>query len=324
MSTPRQHSSSVALSAGSADRAGQALVSQRTALLGAAINILLVIGKLAAGIFGHSHALIADAVESLTDLAGSVIVWGGLKIGARPPDSTHPYGHGKAEGIAVLAVAALLIAAAVWIAVEAVHQIKTPHSTPAPFTLLVLVGVVVVKELLFRVIHRVGDRADSGAVRADAWHHRADAITSLAAFIGISVSLAGARFGSPRVQWETADDWAALFASAIILYNALNLVKIALRELMDAADPADLQRVIEPASRIALSVPGVRAVEKTLARKSGAAYHLDMHVQVDPQMPVAEAHAVGGRVRAAVRTGLANVRDVLIHIEPYTDSPTGR
>lgn len=294
--------------------------TQRATLIGAAVNIALAIAKLLAGIVGHSHALIADALESLTDIAGSLIVWSGLRIGALPPDDDHPYGHGKAEALGGLVVSVMLFGAGVWIAVESVHQIRSPHNAPAPFTLIVLVAVVLVKESLFRFARRVARETDSGAIVVDAWHHRADAITSVAAFIGISVAIAGRRWlQHMNVRWEAADDYAALFASAIILYNAYNLLKIPLRELMDAAAPEDRQKAIDPAIAIALAIPGVRKIEKTFARKSGAGYFLDMHVQVEPTMNIRDAHIVSGKVRAAIRTQLPNVRDVLIHIEPYED-----
>lgn len=297
--------------------------TQRATLIGAAVNIALAITKLLAGIVGHSHALIADALESLTDIAGSLIVWSGLRIGAMPPDEDHPYGHGKAEALGGMIVSVMLFGAGVWIAIESVHQIRSPHSAPAAFTLFVLVGVVIIKEGLFRFARRVSRETNSGAVEVDAWHHRADAITSVAAFIGISIALLGPRF-LPHIsaRWEAADDWAALFASAIILYNAFNLLKVPLRELMDAAHPEDRQRAIDPARQIALSIPGVRHVEKTLSRKSGTAYFLDMHVQVDPAMNIRDAHIVGGKVRAAIRAQLPTVRDVLIHIEPFEEAGT--
>lgn len=286
------------------------------ATVGAVVNIALALGKLAAGIVGHSHALIADAVESLTDLIGSVIVFGGLHIASRPPDHNHPYGHGKAEAVAGLIVSGLLLGAGVWIAVSSVHEIRTPHSMPEPWTLVVLVVVVGVKEAMFRWALRVSRRTGSGAVEVDAWHHRADAITSVAAFIGISVALLGKRWGHADIAWETADDWAALFAAAIILYNAYKLLSVPLHELMDAASPADTQRVVGPAKAVALSVEGVERIEKVMARKSGTGYFLDMHVQVDPLMPVRDAHAVGGRVRSRIKAEIDAVRDVLIHVEP--------
>ncbi|HMN40080.1 MAG TPA: cation diffusion facilitator family transporter [Phycisphaerales bacterium] len=295
--------------------------TRRITLIGLLVNIFLGLVKLIAGIFGHSGALIADAIESLADIAGSLVIWSGLAIGSLPADEDHPYGHGKAEGLAGLAVAGLVFAAGVGIAVKAVHDIRTPHEIPARFTLLVLISVVIIKYALFVAARRVARREGSVAVEVDAGHHVADAITSLAAAVGISVAIFGPRwFGGTGIAgfgWETADDWAALFASFIILYNAVSLARIPLRELMDQSTPEDEQRVIRPAREIARQVEGVREIEKLQARKSGGGYWLEMHVQVDPTMPVREAHIVGGKVRATIRAEMPVVRDVHVHIEPH-------
>lgn len=287
-------------------------------LIGLGVNITLALGKLICGIVGHSGALIADAIESLADIAGSLVIWSGLTIGSIPADDDHPYGHGKAEALAGLVVALMVVAASVGIAVKAVHDIRTPHTSPAMFTLAVLVLVVVIKTVMFFAARRVAHEAGSGAVEVDAFHHVSDAITSLAAFVGITIALFGSRwFAASGWRWETADDWAALFAAGVILYNGISLGRIPLRELMDAAHPDDVRRAIDPARTVAMSIEHVRAVEKVRARKSGSGFWLDMHVQVDPDMPVRDAHAVGGRVRAAVRTRVSGVRDVLVHIEPF-------
>lgn len=300
------------------------LRAQRIAVVGMLVNIALAGTKLVAGLLGHSYALVADAVESMTDILGSVVIWSGLKIGARPADENHPWGHGKAESLAALVVAAMVIAAGIGIAVKSIHEIITPHHAPAPFTLAVLVIVIITKEFLFRRVLTVAREEDSGAVTVDAWHHRADAITSTAAFIGISVALFGERFfggtsaaAGAASRWASADDYAALLAAAIILYNGWLLMRIPLHELMDADTPGAADSVIEPARRIALAIDGVRGIEKTRARKSGSRSFLEMHVEVDPQMPVREAHIIGGRVRAAIRNEHPRIADVLVHIEPF-------
>ncbi|MBY0313628.1 MAG: cation diffusion facilitator family transporter [Phycisphaerales bacterium] len=295
--------------------------SRAITLVGLGVNVALALVKLLSGILGHSGALVADAIESLADIAGSLVIWSGLAIGSRPADDDHPYGHGKAEALAGLVVAIMVVAAGVGIAVKAVHDIRTPHTSPALFTLAVLVAVVVIKTGMFIAARRVAKAEGSGAVEVDAFHHVSDAITSLAAFLGITVALFGSRwFATVGWRWETADDWAALVAAGVILYNGLSLGRIPLRELMDATHPDDVQRAIEPARRVAMEIEHVRAIEKVRARKSGSGFWLDMHVQVDPDMPVRAAHAVGGRVRAAVRTKVPGVRDVLVHIEPYGPS----
>ena len=307
------------------------LRAQRIAVVGLLVNIALAATKLVAGLVGHSYALVADAVESMSDILGSVVIWGGLRIGARPADENHPWGHGKAESLAALVVAAMVLAAGIGIGIKSIDEIITPHHGPAPFTLGVLVAVVVVKELLFRRVLRIAREEDSGAVEVDAWHHRSDAITSAAAFIGISIALFGERLfggtggatatGEPS-RWASADDYAALLASAVIIYNGWRLMRVPLRDLMDADQPGAASSVIGPARAIALSIDGVRGVEKIRARRSGSRSFLEMHVEVDPEMPVRAAHAVGGRVRAAVRDQLPRVADVLVHIEPHPGTGT--
>ncbi len=293
----------------------------RIALVGLVVNGVLAVVKLLAGIIGHSGALVADAIESLADIAGSAVIWGGLRFGAVPPDEEHPYGHGKAESLASLVVACVMLAAAGGIIAKSIRDIREPHTPPEWWTLGVLVVVVIVKYGLYVRVRRAARREGSGALHVDAGHHVADAITSLAAGVGIAVALFGQRVFGPAAPgamgWETADDWAALLAGGVIGYNAVTLALVPLRELMDTTTHEDRSRVIEPARVVAGKVPGVRAIEKVVARKSGRAYFLDMHVQVDGEMPVREGHAVGGRVRAAVKRGVPGVRDALIHIEPY-------
>lgn len=278
----------------------------RLALAGLLVNFALAGVKLAAGVFGHSGALVADGIESLADILGSVVIWGGLHISARPADESHPYGHGKAEALAALVVAGMIVGAAVWIAVEAIQQITTPHEMPARFTLVVLLAVVVIKEALFRMARHAARESHSGAGQADAGHHRSDAITSAAAFVGISIAI----YAGPG--YEPADDWAALLASAVIFYNGVRLAINPVRELLDTGEP----HVGSEATAIALSVPGVRNVQKALVRKIGPGYWIDMHVRVDPLMTVFDAHALSHRVKDAVRAAMPWVRDVLIHIEP--------
>ncbi|MCA9284333.1 MAG: cation transporter [Phycisphaerales bacterium] len=283
----------------------------RMATAGLLANILLAALKLVAGIAGRSSALVADAVESMTDILGSIVIWGGLRYGRRPPDEDHPFGHGRAESLAALAVGAMVVLAGVALAVKSVRELLAPSSTPAAFTLLVLVVVVVVKEVLFRVAHRTGTEVGSTAVKIDAWHHRSDAITSVAAFIGISVALIGGE------GWESADPWAALLASGVVAFNGVVLFRTPFRELMDE-QPHDLRARIDA---VALEIDGVRSVEKTFVRKLGMRYLAEMHVRVDGDLPVREGHAIAGRVRAGVRERLPRIADVLIHVEP---EPTGQ
>jgi len=279
----------------------------RATFVGMTVNVVLSGTKLAAGIVGHSHALVADAVESFADIFSSLIVWRGLVVAAAPADEDHPYGHGKAEPIASAIVAAMLLGAALWIALTAFGEIMKPHQSPAPFTLIVLLVVVAVKECLFRFVSREGRAVDSSAVKTDAWHHRSDAITSVAAGIGISVALIGGK------GFEAADDVAAIAAAGVIAWNGWHLLRPALNELMDTAPGPE---VINRIRQIATATPGVDRVEKCIVRKVGYQYFVDMHVEVDPQMTVLRSHEIAHEVKDKIRDTMPTVNDVLVHIEP--------
>lgn len=279
----------------------------RVALLGLVINVVLASVKIVAGVVGHAYVLIADGMESALDVAGSIVIWGGLTVAARPPDRTHPYGHGKAEPIAALVVAVCVLAAAIGLAIESVREILTPHHGPAPFTLGVLVVVIVIKEILFRYVNRVGQNLESTAVQTDAWHHRSDALTSAAAFIGISIALIGGE------RWQSADDWAALFACAVIAANGIRLARPALFEIMDTAPGG---KIVKAICAVASSVPGVVDVEKCHARKMGLDYYVDLHVGVDGNISVHEGHEIAHLVKSAIQQSDSRVADVLVHIEP--------
>src|SRR6266480_3461995 len=201
----------------------------RVALLGLVVNVVLAFVKIVAGFVGHAYVLIADGIESALDVGGSIVIWGGLTVAARPPDKTHPYGHGKAEPIAAMVVALGVLAGALAIAIQSVCEIFLPHHAPAPWTLAVLIVAVIMKETLYRYVIRFGRKMKSTAVKTDAWHHRIDAMTSIAAFIGISIALIGGE------AWQSADDWAALFACALIGANGYGLLRPALFEIMDTA-----------------------------------------------------------------------------------------
>lgn len=287
--------------------AGNVTRGIRSTQFGLLVNASLAIIKVVAGVVGNSYALIADGIESTADILSSTIVWSGLRIAARDPDLDYPFGYGKAETLATATVALMLVGAAVAISVEAVREIVTPHHAPAPFTLAVLVGVVLIKEILFRKVIAVGAEVGSEAVRADAWHHRSDAITSLAAFFGIGIAI----WKGPG--WESADDWAALLAAGVIAWNAQRLLRPAVAGLMDrSADPAILERI----HALAASVPDVRAVEKVIVRRAGLYYFADLHVHADADMRLHDAHIVSGKVKRAIMQGLPAVRGVLVHMEP--------
>lgn len=283
----------------------------RAAQWGVLVNAALAVTKLLAGVIGNSYALVADAVESGTDIFSSLIVMSGLRIARRDPTEEFPFGYGRAETLATAVVALMLIGAAVGIAIEAVREIVTPHHLPEPWTLAVLAAVVLVKWLISRRVLAVGTEIGSMAVKSDAWHHLSDAITSTAAFIGISIAL----WGGPG--WEPADDWAALVAVIVIAYNGYAILRPALRDLMDATPDGEIVAQIR---RLAEKVPNVLAVEKLLVRRSGMVYHVAIHVQAAPLMPLSEAHALGGHVKAAIRQAIPQVEGVLVHMEPFAES----
>lgn len=297
------------------DRQAQAAAARgmRSVQTGMAANAVLAAIKLIAGIAGNTYALIADAVESIADIFASLVVWGGLRIAARPPDDDHPFGHGKAESLATAAVSLLLLVAAAGIAIAAIGEIRTPHTTPAPWTLIVLAGVMTVKWILARRVHAVGAEIGSTAVRADAWHHVSDALTSAAAFAGIAIAVVAARVGGGE-GWESADDWAALLASGFIAYTGVSMLQPALHDLMDRMPGAE---VVDPVRLAAEAVPDVLAVEKLLVRRAGLSYRVTIHVQAAPKMPLDEAHILSGRVKSAIRAAMPQVDSVLVHMEPY-------
>src|SRR5437763_2356195 len=279
----------------------------RLALLGLGVNVAFAFIKITAGIFGNAYALIADGIESALVTAGSIVIWGGLRYAARPPDASHPYGHGKAEPLAAVIVALGVLAAATLLAVESIHEIFLPHHGPAPFTLFVLIIAVVVKEALFRAVSRVGRIIESTAVATDAWHHRANAIISMAAAVGISIALIGGE------KWQRADDYAALFACVLIAATGVRLLRPALQEILDTAPRGGIAESIQRAAR---SVPGVIDLDKCFVRKMGVSYYVDLHVLVDGSISVHEGHQLAHRVKDAIRATNPRIADVLVHIEP--------
>jgi cation diffusion facilitator family transporter len=287
----------------------------RAAQVGMLINAALAAVKLTAGIIGNTYALVADAIESGADVFASLIVWGGLHIGSQPADEDHPYGHGKAEALATAVVSFMLLGAAIGIAFEAVREIRTPHLAPAPWTLAVLVTVVVVKWVMARRVGAVSAETGSSAVQADAAHHLSDAITSAAAFIGISLALVGSRVWGGR-GWAAADDWAALVAAAVIAYNGVYMMRTALADLMDRMPG---EEVVAPIRRAALATPGVEAIEQLHVRKAGTAYRVTLHVQADGALPLHDAHVLSGRVKSAIRAAAPRVNYVLVHMEPFVE-----
>lgn len=282
----------------------------KATIFGIAANALLAIVKGAAGIWGNSYALIADAIESTSDVLSSLVVLVGIKLAQKPADECHPYGHGKFEPMAAVVVALAIFAAGIIIALKSVEEIVSPQSAPAPFTLIVLLLVILVKETLFRKVNTVGTEIQSTVVKTDAWHHRSDAITSLAAFIGISIAIVGG------VGYESADDIAALAASGIIMFNAFRLLRPALSELLDAAPDSSISDKVR---KIASEVDGVLGTHKCFVRKVGFDYFVDLDILCDPEMSIRDGHELSHNVGDAIRKEIPAVAHVLAHIEPVDD-----
>ena len=279
----------------------------RLSKLALLINAGLAVVKIATGILGNSYVLVADGIESTADIFSSIVVWGGLRVAILPADENHPYGHGKAEPVASVIVSLLLLAAAMLIAVQSVREILTPHRAPGWFTLPVLFVVILIKETLFRFAFRAANSIESTALKSDAWHHRSDALTSAAAFVGIAIAL----IGGPG--YESADDWAALLACAVIAWNGLRLLRVALDEVMDAAVSPDIVAAVR---RLAGEVEGVITVEKCRIRKVGLHLALDIHVVVDGELTVRRGHDISHQVKDRLLASPHRINDVTVHIEP--------
>ena len=279
----------------------------KTIYVSIAGNTLIAALKWVTGFLGNSYGLIADAIESTSDILSSILALLGLKYSRKPPDKNHPYGHGKAEPITTFIVVGFLITSAVIIAYESIQHIQTPHELPKPYTLLILGAIIIIKEIFYRFILRKSKETKSSLLNADAWHHRSDSITSLAVFIGISIALIMGK------GYETADDWAALVAAILILYNSYKIFRPALGEIMDEHFYDDL---IIDIRRTSGNVAGVIATEKCFVRKSGLKYHVDLHATVEANITVKEGHDIAHELSRQLKIKIPEIADVLVHIEP--------
>lgn len=279
----------------------------RTTYFSILANTLLAAIKGLAGFFGNSYALLADALESTTDIFSSLLVLFGLKYANRPADKNHPYGHGRAEPLITFLVVGFLITSATVIAYESIKNISTPHELPKSWTLFVLGAIIVWKEISYRMVLKKSKETNSSSLKADAWHHRSDAVTSIAAFVGISIALF---FGK---GYESADDWAALFASGFIIYNSYLIFRPALGEIMDEHVYDDL---VEDIRKVSLTVKGIEGTEKCFIRKAGMKYHVDLHAIVNANITVKEGHDLAHQLKDTLRLEIPQLGHVLIHIEP--------
>lgn len=270
-------------------------------------NILLAIAKLISGFLGNSYALIADGIESTADVFSSFFVLLGFKYAQKPPDENHPYGHTRIEPLITFLVVAFLVTSATVIAYKSIVNIQTPHKTPKAWTLIVLGVIIIWKECSYRYVMRKSQQINSSSLKADAWHHRSDAVTSVTAFIGISIAL---YFGD---GFETADDWAALFASAFILYNSYKIFRPALGEIMDEHVYDDLVGQIRTT---AITVDGIKGTEKCFVRKAGMKYLVELHAIVDGSISVKKGHFLSHKLQDTLQDNFPEISHITIHIEP--------
>lgn len=270
-------------------------------------NTGMALVKGLAGYFGNSYAMIADAIESTADIFSSLLVLFGIKYANRPADKNHPYGHGRIEPLVTFLVVGFLITSATIIAYESVINILTPHELPNGYLLYLLAAIILWKELSFRMVLKKSIETNSSSLKADAWHHRSDAITSIAAFIGISVAIYMGK------GYESADDWAALFASGFIFYNSYLIFRPAFGEIMDEHLYDDLVEEIRVVSH---KVEGIVETEKCFIRKAGMKYHVDLHAVVDANISVKQGHKLAHDLKDTLRTEIPDLGHILIHIEP--------
>lgn len=280
----------------------------RTVIFSMVSSVFLAGIKFLTGIFGNSYALIADGIESVVDVFSSILVLVGLKYAERPADENHPYGHGKAEPLITFLVVVFLVISAATIAWQAISNIQTPHELPKPFTLIVLGAIIIWKEISFQIVNKRSKKLKSSALKAEAWHHRSDAITSIAAFVGISIAIYGGK------GYEIADDYAALVAVAFILYNCYKIFRPALGEVMDEDIYSDLTEKIR---LISVDVKGVKDTEKCFIRKAGMKYHVDLHAIVDGEISVKDGHDISHQLKDRLRDEIPELGHVLIHVEPF-------
>ena len=270
-------------------------------------NTSLAIIKGLAGVFGNSYALIADAIESTTDIFASFLVLFGIKYANKPADNNHPYGHGRAEPLITFLVVGFLITSATIIAYKSVQNIMTPHELPQLWTLYILGAIIIWKEYSYQLLIKRSKETNSSSLKADAWHHRSDAITSVAAFFGIAIALYLGK------GYEATDDWAALFASGLILYNSYTIFRPALSEIMDEHLYDDL---VEEIRTISLTVPGIIGTEKCFVRKAGMHYHVDLHAIVEGTITVKAGHDIAHHLKDTLQSKITSLEHILIHIEP--------
>ncbi|HUO28277.1 MAG TPA: cation diffusion facilitator family transporter [Bryobacteraceae bacterium] len=282
-------------------------IGQRVALAGMIVSGVLAAIKITAGLMGHSAAVAADGLESAADVCASGIILLGLTLAARPADWNHPYGHGRIETVTGLFVGFTLIVAGLGISFSALRTLGIGRSAPAPFVIWPLIGSAAAKSVLSGVKFHYGRKIGSAALVADAWNDSVDILSALAALAAVSLTiLAPGRF-------PYADHWGAFAVGLIIIFTGIRVSRDTAMQLVDTMpDRATMAKI----RTTALTVPGVQGVEKCYARKTGFQYHVDLHLEVDPDITVRHSHDIATQVRIVIKETLPWVADVLVHVEP--------
>ena len=287
---------------------GSERIGRRLALLSTAIGTLLAIVNIAVGLLAHSTALVSDGFENGADVISSGIVFFGLLLASRPPDQNHPYGHGRYETLAGLAVGGLLLLTGVgifWRSFETLDRLQTPQM----FALYPLYVAAVVKMVLAVAKKRVGRRIGSSALEADAWHDITDLLSTAVAFCAIGLALLN------PIRFGAADHVGGMLIGLIVVFVAVRLVWNTVAYLTDTMPGHELMEQIRP---VALTIPGAMDIEKCYARRTGMKYHVDLHLEVDPELTVRASHEIARTVKNTIRARFDWVEDVLIHVEPFT------
>jgi cation diffusion facilitator family transporter len=284
------------------------LMGLKISALGAVINILLAAVKVAGGIYWHSHALVADGLHSLSDLATDAVVALGLYYGSLPYDANHPYGHKKIETLAEMLTGMVLVGVALWIVISAVMELAASNQTlrPGALTMVIAAVSVVVKEWLYRITRNLGRKMGSGALVANAWHHRSDALTSVFALVAIGV----ARLHPSLI---VLDPIASIVVSIVVGKVGVDIARSAIHGIIDTAPDPGVVKRIEDLSR---AVPEVHEVHKVRARFLGSQIIADLHIKVDPHISVHEGHRIATEVENVICDDLGNIYDITVHVEP--------
>ncbi|WP_434122144.1 cation diffusion facilitator family transporter [Salinicoccus roseus] len=288
--------------------------AQIATMIGIAVNLLLAVLKAVGGILGNSRALVADAAHSASDVVSSIAVLVGIRAAQKPPDSEHPYGHGKSENVATLIVAILLVVVGFEIIYNAIVSLMTgtAENYTTMIALYIIIFSIVVKEVLFQYKYRLGTRIKSPALIADAWHHRSDAISSVVALIGIGLSLIGTAYGIPYLGY--LDPIASAIIALIIMYMGFQLAKEAVSMTLEVVLNED---ETEEMRETVVNIDKVRQIDRLIARSHGSYVIIDIKISVDADITVEEGHRVARVVKQTLLKNHEEVMDVNVHVNPY-------